>query len=102
MNEIIQKEVILQFIKNSKIQIDKTGEETYVFSKAQFESFKNSLSPVNISVSDIEREKFVKFTVFVNLQNLNGREDDEEIFEKGIEAGFDDLLFLLNGSEKIV
>ena len=55
--------------------------------------------PIDIvmpSFTDDERTQFVEETIMYNKQNLNGRETEDEIYEAGVCAGFDDLLEKLN------
>ena len=55
-----------------------------------------NLHLVMLSFTDSERTQFVEETIMYNKQNLNGRETDDEIYEAGVCAGFDDLLEKLN------
>ena len=70
--------------------------------KAQGKSLDTSEEPalnidlVMLSFTDDERTQFIEDTIMCNKQNLNGRETEDEIYEAGVCAGFDDLLEKLN------
>ena len=41
---------------------------------------------------DVEKKQLIEDAYWLNLQNLNGREDFEEAFKLGIETGVDETL----------
>tara|TARA_R110000824_G_scaffold322781_1_gene509772 strand:+ start:228 stop:536 length:309 start_codon:yes stop_codon:yes gene_type:complete len=41
---------------------------------------------------DVEKKQLIEDAYWLNLQNLNGREDSEEAFKLGIETGVDETL----------
>lgn len=62
---------------------------------------KNSNEQLNIgivgcSLTDIDKNKLIDDSYWLNLQNLSGREDFEEAFKLGIEVGVNELSEKLN------
>tara|TARA_R110000772_G_scaffold268686_2_gene397459 strand:+ start:8902 stop:9210 length:309 start_codon:yes stop_codon:yes gene_type:complete len=51
---------------------------------------------VSVSFTDSERTEFVETTIFLNSQNLSGRETEDELYEAGIVDCFDDLIEKIN------
>lgn len=43
---------------------------------------------------EVKKETFINYVYEMNLQNLNGREDFEEAFLKGIECAYDEIVEL--------
>jgi hypothetical protein len=46
---------------------------------------------------DVEKKQLIEDAYWLNLQNLNGRENFEEAFKLGIETGVDETLEKLQG-----
>lgn len=80
-DEIIK---ILQVVRNTTSDIEKQADRIC------------NLFDVSVSFSDSERTEFVETTIFLNSQNLNGRETEDELYEAGIVDCFDDLIEKIN------
>ena len=57
---------------------------------------KLNIDDVGVSFTDSERTEFVETTIFLNSQNLSGRETEDELYEAGIVDCFDDLIEKIN------
>ena len=55
-----------------------------------------NIDDVSVSFTDSERTEFVETTIFLNSQNLSGRETEDELYEAGIVDCFDDLIEKIN------
>jgi len=51
---------------------------------------------VGCSLPDINKDEIIEDAYWLNLQNLSGREDFEEVFKLGIEVGVNELCEKLN------
>jgi len=95
MEELIKelKEKAMSYDLNNKQ--DRAVRGAYVDALVMVKEALN-LHIVMPSFTDDERTQFVEETIMYNKQNLNGRETEDEIYEAGVCAGFDDLLEKLN------
>lgn len=67
-----------------------------VFLNSQQQVKKLNIDDVSVSFSDSEKEEFIDTTIFLNSQNLTGRETEDELYKQGIEDCFDDLIENIN------
>ena len=51
---------------------------------------------IGFSFTEEQRTEFIETTIFLNSQNLSGRETEDELYKQGIEDCFDDLIEKIN------
>jgi len=54
------------------------------------------IDSVSVSFNDNEKDEFIETTIFLNSQNLSGRETEDELYKQGITDCFDDLIDKIN------
>jgi hypothetical protein len=76
----------------SDINIGKISELTLINIKLKA----LNIDDVSVSFNDSEKDEFIETTIFLNSQNLSGRETEDELYKQGITDCFDDLIDKIN------
>lgn len=102
MNDV--KKIILEVLNGRKEPFHKDDDSVKVLAVFS-ESFEDIADEIvkklnkedkNVSFNESEKDEFIETTIFLNSQNLSGRETEDELYKQGIIDCFDDLIKKIN------